>query len=105
RLLPQTHLVGVERPKPRFAGVRKSRDHMSEIFRARAAASPMIADDRFDREFPGHGLFNEREFGRGVGLEPVYGDGDRQSELAQVGDMASEVREAGFERGLILRAK
>src|SRR5580704_8698458 len=78
---------------------------MGETFRAGAAASPMIAYDRLDCERAGDLAFDERELPRRVAPESVYGDHDRYPELAQIGDMTSQIGETGLQRRKVFRVK
>src|ERR1700722_617978 len=91
RLVPQTHLVAVQRLELRLARICKPRYHQRETFRACAAALPVIADDDFDPELASDRLFDERKFGRGVAIKSVYGDSDRRPELSQVRDMPGKI--------------
>ena len=78
---------------------------MGEAFRARAAASPVIAHDSLHCELPGDSALDKFEFSLSVAVKSIDGDDDRHAELSQIGDVPSQIGETGFERRHVLRAK
>ena len=100
-LVPETELIGIQRPELRAAAVAQLDNLFGQAHGTVTSVGPVRAFDGFNTEISTE-VPDNLAFRVGITGEAIDRDDDRHAEFAKIADMATEVFAPGLQRSDIL---